>query len=971
MQAATGTTVGPQMGWLKKKGKRRWFLIHNNALYWFAKEQKTVTFNHSSVKGCLELRGTTITVNNDKTHSLTLSNVKDMNYYVLSAPNDKVLNEWASSLRAAIEKANNLQVEESSVEIKRGVLIKKGKERLFALKSDSLMWFLSKTGSEKKAKGSLPLAEATVKRAQKPQYSLVITPKVGKVYMLTAHSQNECEEWLSAISKVIEDLASNKEANFKSGWLAKKGQQRWFMVKNGKLLWFKKMQKSDDATAQGYLVLADCTVTTEPAANGKYPFRLLPKNKKEYLLTATSEQECNDWVNAVIAGGALGEVVSSYSTEMRRQSVLSNKDSEEQHGNETQQQHPSSSQQPQSTTIDTKSATKGAGDLAPAAEKSGWLEKKGKRRWFVLKDGNLSWYNQPKHHQTGSNPNGSLKTSECCVDQIGELNGLYAFAIYSKKNKEQEYILMASSGTEMEDWVVALLLSGSVTDKEKSSMLETHPEEETKSSSVGALPEHDKNGWLEKKGRKRWFILRNGRLSWYKQLQEDEAGLSAPAGFLDMKECYVYKLETKLKGKYVFVIGAKNRESKKGEYFLLHADEKEVDEWIQVLIEKGGATRESGSVKKTGEEQKGEVFGIPLEELLQKEGNPPNGIPEVVEKCVTYIRAYGLEVEGIFRVSGEQLDVIALKELFEKRGTAKAEIDFSKTDFEIDVHAITGLLKLWLRELNPPLLTFELYQDFINAINKDVVEVKALVDRLPPANRRVLKYLLFFLQEVAAHAESNKMRPMNLAIVFSPNFLKSNRPAIEVLANSGHAATMTQMLITRVNDIFPEGPDTASPSESTSSESSSSSPSGSASTSPPTADKQRHNEAKVPGSGSVPPVTVPPRPKSMRTTPLSLRTVDTTPTSNSCITTLNSTSSSSSSSFSPSRSVPDSNPLRSTPLSPRGPAATLSTSFSATTGRSLLSNLPKPPPVPSTHNRPQFLTTRGTISHPDSSNTSN
>jgi len=31
-------------GWLKKKGKKRWFILMANSLYWFAKEQKaTIT----------------------------------------------------------------------------------------------------------------------------------------------------------------------------------------------------------------------------------------------------------------------------------------------------------------------------------------------------------------------------------------------------------------------------------------------------------------------------------------------------------------------------------------------------------------------------------------------------------------------------------------------------------------------------------------------------------------------------------------------------------------------------------------------------------------------------------------------------------------------------------------------------------------------------------------------------------------
>jgi hypothetical protein len=156
------------------------------------------------------------------------------------------------------------------------------------------------------------------------------------------------------------------------------------------------------------------------------------------------------------------------------------------------------------------------------------------------------------------------------------------------------------------------------------------------------------------------------------------------------------------------------------------------------------------------------------------------------------------------------MDVYSLKQLFEERAAKgdKAPFVLRKTDFEIDIHAITGVLKLFFRELNPPLMTFELYGDFMNAVNCDLSVVKALIDKLPEVNRRVLRYLLYFLNEVAQHADNNRMRPMNLAIVFSPNLFKSDRPAIEVLANSGNAATITQSLITHVTTFFPdeEGP---------------------------------------------------------------------------------------------------------------------------------------------------------------------
>jgi hypothetical protein len=290
------------------------------------------------------------------------------------------------------------------------------------------------------------------------------------------------------------------------------------MCKNGKLLWFKTIQKTDNGTAKGYLLLSDCSVSTLPAANGRYPLRLSPKRnrKKDYNLTATSEQECTDWVRAIIEAGAAGEVPQQHSVNFRRQSVNAEPSSASPssatvqgdlaaivgpgggaggggaNGSLRHQSLPPKGSRREAR-IDPKAAqsVKLLGDLAPAAEKSGWLEKKGKRRWFVLKDGAVSWYNQPKHHQSGANPNGSLKTGECYVDQIGEMNGLYAFTIYSKNQKEADYVMMASSSSEMEDWVIALLLSGASTDRKTvtSGREETAQLEEETKPRGGALPD--------------------------------------------------------------------------------------------------------------------------------------------------------------------------------------------------------------------------------------------------------------------------------------------------------------------------------------------------------------------------------------------------------------------------------------------------------------------------------------------------
>ena len=81
-------------------------------------------------------------------HSLTISNVRTMNYYTLTARNDREMNGWIAGIKLAIAQAKEAKRTES-VEEKRGVLKKKGKQRFFILNNDSLIWFLQGGATER------------------------------------------------------------------------------------------------------------------------------------------------------------------------------------------------------------------------------------------------------------------------------------------------------------------------------------------------------------------------------------------------------------------------------------------------------------------------------------------------------------------------------------------------------------------------------------------------------------------------------------------------------------------------------------------------------------------------------------------------------------------------------------------------------------------------------------------------------
>ncbi|CAK1595974.1 unnamed protein product [Parnassius mnemosyne] len=93
-----------------------------------------------------------------------------------------------------------------------------------------------------------------------------------------------------------------------------------------------------------------------------------------------------------------------------------------------------------------------------------------------------------------------------------------------------------------------------------------------------------------------------------------------------------------------------------------------------------------------------------------------------------------------------------------------------------DVHVVASVLKSYLRELPEPLLTYRLYENFINASRQPSEQTRLnsvwdAIHLLPPANYQNLRYLIKFLSALTQNQGTNKMTPSNLAIVIAPNLL--------------------------------------------------------------------------------------------------------------------------------------------------------------------------------------------------------
>ncbi|PKX95745.1 GTPase-activating protein BEM3 [Aspergillus novofumigatus IBT 16806] len=166
------------------------------------------------------------------------------------------------------------------------------------------------------------------------------------------------------------------------------------------------------------------------------------------------------------------------------------------------------------------------------------------------------------------------------------------------------------------------------------------------------------------------------------------------------------------------------------------------------------------------------VFGIPLAEAVQH--CAPQGVdvdlPAVVYRCIEYLKAKGAATEeGIFRLSGSNVVVKALKERFNTEG----DVDFLAGDEYYDVHAVASLFKQYLRELPTTVLTRELHLDFLRVLELDerqkkILAFNSLIHRLPRPNLALLRALVQFLIIIVNNSDVNKMTIRNVGIVFAP-----------------------------------------------------------------------------------------------------------------------------------------------------------------------------------------------------------
>ncbi|XP_059901522.1 rho GTPase-activating protein 12b isoform X11 [Gadus macrocephalus] len=193
------------------------------------------------------------------------------------------------------------------------------------------------------------------------------------------------------------------------------------------------------------------------------------------------------------------------------------------------------------------------------------------------------------------------------------------------------------------------------------------------------------------------------------------------------------------------------------------------------------AVRDKGYIKD-------QVFGCSLTSLCQRECG---SVPEFVTMCIDHVENTGLDVDGLYRVSGNLAVIQKLR--FAVNHDEKVELDDIKWE---DIHVTTGALKMFFRELPEPLFTYGSFNDFVDAIKcsdykQRVSSITELIRQLPKPNHDTMQVLFRHLRRVIDHGEANRMTTQSVAIVFGPTLL---RPETETGSMAVHMVYQNQIV---------------------------------------------------------------------------------------------------------------------------------------------------------------------------------
>ncbi|KAI9188437.1 Rho GTPase-activating protein [Blastocladiella emersonii ATCC 22665] len=205
------------------------------------------------------------------------------------------------------------------------------------------------------------------------------------------------------------------------------------------------------------------------------------------------------------------------------------------------------------------------------------------------------------------------------------------------------------------------------------------------------------------------------------------------------------------------------------------------------------------------------MFGVSLMDLSERDDT---NVPRLVQQLTRAIEdAGGLDAVGVYRASGSSAHIQRLRAQCDRdfdgvawRPAFPAAASPAPSDPAADLHALTGLLKLFFRCLPDSLLPRALARELVqvaklNDAREQVLRIHAIVNRLPDPHYATLRHLMYHLNRVAKNAARNKMTAANLSIVFGPTLMHGGAGTELAAATAGVPPGAPAAQAESVNDM--------------------------------------------------------------------------------------------------------------------------------------------------------------------------
>ncbi|XP_004636693.1 rho GTPase-activating protein 15 isoform X2 [Octodon degus] len=196
---------------------------------------------------------------------------------------------------------------------------------------------------------------------------------------------------------------------------------------------------------------------------------------------------------------------------------------------------------------------------------------------------------------------------------------------------------------------------------------------------------------------------------------------------------------------------------------------------------------------------KDQIFGSHLHTVCERENST---VPWFVRQCIEAVEKRGLDVDGIYRVSGNLSTIQKLRFIVNQE--EKLNLDDSQWE---DIHVVTGALKMFFRELPEPLFPYSFFERFVEAIKKQdnnerIATIKGLIQKLPPPNRDTMKVLFGHLTKIVARASKNLMSTQSLGIVFGPTLLRAENEGGNMAVHMVYQNQIAELMLGKYSEIF-------------------------------------------------------------------------------------------------------------------------------------------------------------------------